>query len=116
MQDLTPRVLPCVLCFAAALAALVAPGQALAAGIAGNPAAGKKVFVATGCATCHTLKAAGAKGVVASNLDKKKTAYAKIITFVTNGTTTKGIMPAYKTQLSAKQIRDVAAFVYTSTH
>ena len=105
-----------ILFSAAVRAALAAPSQGLAAKITGNPAAGKKVFVTTGCGTCHTLKAAGAKGVIASNLDKKKTAYAKIVVFVTKGTTTKGVMPAYKTQLSAKQIQDVAAFVYTSTH
>jgi len=104
-----------LLCSAAVLTALLASPALAAPTVPGNPAAGKKVFVAN-CGTCHTLKAAGAKSVIASNLDKKKPAYALIISTVTNGRTTKGVMPAYKGTLTAKQIRDVAAFVYTSTH
>src|SRR5262245_31121355 len=80
---------------------------------AGNATAGKRVFATAGCTACHTLKAAGSKGTVGPNLDKAKPAYALIVTRVTNG---KGPMPPFKGQLTAKQIKDVAAYVYVSTH
>jgi mono/diheme cytochrome c family protein len=38
---------------------------------------------------------------------------ARIVTQVENGG---GPMPAFKNQLSAKQIQDVAAYVFTATH
>jgi mono/diheme cytochrome c family protein len=79
----------------------------------GNPQAGKAVFTSAGCVGCHTLKAAGATGTVGPNLDKLKPAYARIVLQVTNGGK---IMPSFKSRLSEQQIRDVAAFVYTSTH
>jgi cytochrome c2 len=79
----------------------------------GDPQAGKSVFTSAGCVTCHTLKAANATGTVGPNLDQLKPAYARIVTQVTNGG---AIMPAFKSQLTATQIHDVAAFVYTSTH
>ena len=36
----------------------------------GNPAAGKQVFAANGCATCHTYKPAGSTAKVGPDLDK----------------------------------------------
>jgi len=104
-------------CPAAAVAVLIAPAPALATNIAGNPAAGKSIFHANNCGSCHTLKAAGATGLISSNLDKKKASYATIVRVVTAGTTKNGLaMPAYKGALSTKQIQNVAAFVYSSTH
>jgi cytochrome c6 len=79
----------------------------------GDPAAGKAVFTSAGCSGCHTLKAAGATGNVGPNLDQLKPAEARIVRQVTNGG---AVMPAFKKMLSAKQIQDVAAFVYASTH
>lgn len=79
----------------------------------GDPVAGKQVFANSGCSGCHTLKAAGSSGNVGPNLDDKKPAFARIVTQVEKGG---GPMPAYKGQLSATQIQDVAAFVYASTH
>ena len=79
----------------------------------GNPTAGKQVFLTAGCATCHTLKDAGSTGTVGPNLDQLKPAQARIQTQVENGG---GVMPAFKGQLSAKQIQDVAAYVFTATH
>ena len=38
----------------------------------GDPVAGKAVFAANGCASCHTLAAAGATGNVGPNLDQAK--------------------------------------------
>ena len=39
-------------------------------GAKGNPAAGKAVFVANGCGSCHTYTPAGSKGTVGPDLDK----------------------------------------------
>jgi mono/diheme cytochrome c family protein len=79
----------------------------------GDPVAGKKVFLSAGCTACHTLMAANSHGTVGPNLDEKKPPLALIFDRVTNG---KNAMPPFKGQLSEKQIADVAAFVYQSTH
>ena len=98
---------------AALVGALAFVGVALAAKTPGNPVAGKAVFKSAGCGTCHTLKAANSHGYVGPNLDTLKPSYAKIVNQVTNGG---AVMPAFKTQLTATQIKNVAAFVYASTH
>ena len=79
----------------------------------GDPAAGKAVFASAGCKSCHTLKAAGATGTVGPNLDQLKPPYDAIVHQVEVGG---GPMPAFKGSLSAKQIQDVSAFVFASTH
>lgn len=79
----------------------------------GNATAGKAVFASAGCSGCHTLKAAGSTGTVGPNLDQLKPPYARIVRQVENGGK---IMPPFKGQLTPQQIKDVAAFVYTSTH
>ena len=81
--------------------------------VQGDPVAGKKVFLTAGCTACHTLKAAGSHGTVGPNLDQLKPAEATVVHQVEVGG---GPMPAFKDQLTPKQIQDVAAFVYTSTH
>jgi len=86
-----------------------APG----ASATGDPAAGKAVFASAGCGGCHTLKAAGTSGTVGPDLDQLKPAEDRVVHQVEVGG---GPMPAFKGQLSAKQIQDVAAFVYASTH
>jgi mono/diheme cytochrome c family protein len=92
-----------------------APTTTQAAGGAaqGDPAAGKQVFASASCAGCHTLKDAGASGTVGPNLDQLKPSQDAVEHQVTNGG---GGMPAFKGQLSAKQIQDVAAYVSTATH
>jgi len=76
---------------------------------AGDPAAGKGVFLGTaGCASCHTLSDAGATGAVGPNLDAAKPPYEKVEAQVTNGG---GGMPAFGDTLSEQQIEDVAAYV-----
>lgn len=75
-----------------------------------NAGAGAAVFTDAGCAACHTLAAANASGEVGPNLDVVRPAYEDILSKVENGG---GVMPAYKGDLSAQQIRDVAAFVAT---
>jgi mono/diheme cytochrome c family protein len=79
----------------------------------GDPAAGKQVFASAGCGGCHTLKAAGSSGNVGPDLDQLKPDAARVVHQVEVGG---GPMPSFKASLSPKQIRDVAAFVATSTH
>ena len=79
----------------------------------GDATAGKAVFASAGCGACHTLKAAGATGTVGPNLDQLKPPLDAIVHQVEVGG---GPMPAFKGTLSTKQIQDVAAFVFTSTH
>jgi len=81
--------------------------------VKGDPVAGKQVFLTAGCTGCHTLKAANSHGTVGPNLDEKKPAEALVVDRVTHG---KGVMPSFGGSLSQKQIADVAAFVYQSTH
>jgi len=92
---------------------------------AGAAAAGKTVFTSSGCGACHTLKAANATGTVGPNLDetlKDKDAgfiHTSIVdpnAFIAPGYP-KGVMPEnFDTQLSPKQLDDLVAFVYKSTH
>jgi mono/diheme cytochrome c family protein len=74
----------------------------------GDAKAGAAVFKSAGCTSCHTLKDAGSTGQVGPNLDEAKPPYALVVTRVTNGM---GVMPAFKDQLTGKQIQDVAAYV-----
>jgi len=78
----------------------------------GDPAAGKEVFETAGCKACHTLAAADATGTVGPNLDTLKPPLGTVVHQVLNGG---GGMPPFKTQLTAKQVADVAAFVVQST-
>jgi mono/diheme cytochrome c family protein len=59
------------------------------------------------------MRAAGATGTVGPNLDDAKPGQDLIIQRVTNGI---NAMPAFGSSLSTKQIQDVAAYVYRSTH
>jgi cytochrome c6 len=80
----------------------------------GDPVAGKAVFTgAAGCSGCHTLKDAGATGNVGPNLDQLKPAQDVVRKQVENGG---AAMPPFKGTLSATQIDDVAAYVFTATH
>ena len=78
----------------------------------GGKADGKAIFASAGCATCHTLAAAGATGTVGPNLDQVKPSVDLVIERVTNG---KGVMPSFKGQLTAAEIHAVAEFVSTSS-
>jgi mono/diheme cytochrome c family protein len=105
-------------------AALVAAGAALAAG---NPAAGKKVYLANGCGGCHTFKPAGSTGKIGPPLSKArltldakraKQPYALFVRtsivvpkkFVAPGY--KPVMPSYS-KLTKKQLDDLVAFIAT---
>jgi mono/diheme cytochrome c family protein len=78
----------------------------------GDAAAGKKVFLSAGCTGCHTLKDAGSNGTVGPNLDQAKPPLSLAVERVTKGA---GAMPAFKGQLSDKQIADVTAYVVTKS-
>jgi mono/diheme cytochrome c family protein len=82
------------------------------AAVQGDPEAGEDVFASAECGACHTLAAADTSGTVGPNLDDVKSEYDAIVEQVTNGG---GGMPAFGGQLSEEEIRDVAAFVFTST-
>jgi cbb3-type cytochrome c oxidase subunit III len=68
---------------------------------------GKSIFSAN-CASCHTLKAAGATGTVGPNLDDLKPSFARAKKQVINGG---GAMPPFKGKLTDAQIDAVARFV-----
>jgi cytochrome c oxidase subunit 1 len=74
-------------------------------------AAGATVFASAGCASCHTLAAAGASGTVGPSLDETQLTPEQIADVVTNG---RGAMPAFGSQLDEQQIQDVAEFVAQS--
>ncbi len=69
---------------------------------------GKTIFETAGCASCHTLKDAGATGTVGPNLDEAKPPKDLVVERVTNG---KGAMPSFKDKLTEQQIQAVAEYV-----
>ena len=71
---------------------------------------GKAIFQSQ-CASCHTLKAAGATGTVGPNLDQLKPSTARVVRQVTNGG---AVMPSFKGKLTPAQIAAVAAYVSSS--
>jgi mono/diheme cytochrome c family protein len=75
---------------------------------AGSQALGAKVFATAGCATCHTLKAAGATGAIGPNLDQLQPSAATVSDIVHSGG---GGMPSFSGKLSDAQIAAVAAYV-----
>jgi cytochrome c6 len=110
---------------AAIPAVALAQGSAGSAKVQGNPKAGKPIFIST-CGVCHKLKAAGSVGNIGPVLDKVPLTEATLIKAITNGgasVMTKAQvakyathMTKYKGVLSPTQIKDVAAYVYVSTH
>ena len=88
------------------------PAPSTSGGGGGDATAGKAVFTSAGCVSCHTLKDANARGNVGPNLDQLKPDAATVQHQVEVGG---GAMPAFKDQLSPKQIEDVAAYVAAAT-
>jgi mono/diheme cytochrome c family protein len=72
---------------------------------------GKGIFKESGCANCHTLAAAGARGTVGPNLDELKPSKSTVAGALTNG---QGTMVSFRGKLSAAQIQAVADFVSQS--
>lgn len=101
-------------CGVTAARASAAPGGTTTTAQGGGGAAkpnGKAVFASAGCGSCHTLKAAGSTGNVGPNLDSLKPSEPTVEKQVTNGG---GGMPPFKGQLTAAQIKAVAAYVAAS--
>jgi mono/diheme cytochrome c family protein len=69
---------------------------------------GRGIFKEAGCANCHTLAAAGARGTVGPNLDQGRPLKPAIVSAVTYG---RGTMVSFGGMLSAAQIQAVADFV-----
>jgi len=70
---------------------------------------GKNIFEQK-CASCHTLKDAGATGTIGPNLDQLMPSFAIVQKQVTNGGQ---VMPAFKAVLTKAQIDAVARYVAT---
>jgi mono/diheme cytochrome c family protein len=87
--------------------------------VVGDPARGEHFFRVY-CSSCHTLKAARATGRVGPDLDKLKPSYARVVKQVTNPRLRKSLPPSMLTfgpdTFTASDIRDIAAFVFISTH
>lgn len=98
----------------------------LPTGPKGNAAAGKAVFISSGCGACHTFKPAGAVAKIGPDLNKladyaqkaglSLTDFARIAitspppSYVPPGF--QNIMPTtFGTSLTAKQLADLVAFV-----
>ncbi len=102
-----------------------AQGRTTAPPVLGDLKAGEATFVST-CGVCHRLSAAKTVGTIGPDLDKVRLADATIVRAITNGGASvmsksavarySTQMIAYKGSLSTSQIKDVAAFVFTSTH
>lgn len=106
------RIVPGV---ALVLATWGAYALAQAAGPAAVPgadalAAGKRLFTqgTPACATCHTLRHAGAEGAIGPNLDELGPDAARVEKAVRNGI---GVMPPFAGKLSDDDIRQLAAYV-----
>jgi mono/diheme cytochrome c family protein len=65
-------------------------------------------FVSLGCAACHTLKAANARGRRGPDLDDAKPSVAEAEEQITEGG---GGMPSFRSRLSAKEIHALAVYV-----
>ena len=69
---------------------------------------GETIFAEAGCGTCHAFDAAGATATVGPDLDETRTPLDEAIRQIRDGG---GGMPAFKDQLTKKQINAVAQFV-----
>lgn len=98
----------------------------------GNATAGKAVFAANGCASCHTFKPANANGTIGPDLDSAPATDAKadnnmdLAAFIKESIVnpdayiakgfSKGLMPTnFGSQLSSSQLDDLVAFVLSGT-
>jgi uncharacterized membrane protein len=87
---------------------LAPPDESSAPASAANVAAGKQIFLAQPCGSCHMLRDAHATGVIGPNLDAAKPSRALVINRVTNG---QGVMPSFSNKLSEQQIGQIADYV-----
>jgi mono/diheme cytochrome c family protein len=99
----------------------------------GNAAAGKSVFAANGCSSCHTFKPAGASGTIGPDLDSAPAQDAKadnnmdLAAFIEESIKapdayiakgyTKGLMPTnFGQSLSSSQLDDLVAFILSGSN
>ncbi len=109
-------------------AATTTSGVTTTASGGGNAAAGKAVFAANGCASCHTFAPANATGTIGPNLDTAPAQDAKadnnmdLTAFIKQSIQdpdayiakgfSKGIMPTtFGTSLSPTELNDLVAFI-----
>jgi cytochrome c553 len=100
------RLSSCGVILVVALLASACGGGSKHGAVTNSP--GAKLFAKAGCASCHTLNAAGAKGQVGPNLDELKPDEATVAHQVRTGGNG---MPSFKDRLSGNQIAQVASFV-----
>ncbi len=102
------QALPAAAAAAGALPALAAAASPPAG--AESLAAGKRLFTqgTPACATCHTLRHAGAEGAIGPNLDELGPDAARVEKAVRNGI---GVMPPFAGKLSDAEIRQLADYV-----
>ncbi len=88
--------------------------------VKGDPAAGKQVFDAQGCGSCHAFEPAGSTGNVGPNLSEalkgKDAAFIQQSIVDPNAEVAAGFQPnimpqTYGSQLSDKQLADLVAFL-----
>ena len=88
--------------------------------VKGDPAAGKQVFDAQGCGSCHAFEPAGSTGNVGPNLSEalkdKDAAFIQQSIVDPNSVIAQGFQPnimpqTYGSQLSDKQLADLVAFL-----
>ena len=110
---------------AATAPAAAAPATTPAPVAPGDPAAGKKLFAAQGCKSCHTFTPAGSQATVGPNLDKLAADAAKanrgsLAQYVTESITDANayIVPGFSKggmlpfpNLSSAQVDDLVAFL-----
>lgn len=91
----------------------------------GDPSAGKGIFAANGCGSCHTLQEAGTSGTIGPDLDEglkgKDPAYIRESIADPNAEITEGfppdVMPQdYGQKLSDTQLADLVAFLDQSAN
>jgi mono/diheme cytochrome c family protein len=93
---------------AAYVARVAADDEAKVALPAGAEGDDPKLLFQSTCGTCHVLADAGTTGTIGPNLDQAKPTLQRAIAQITNGG---GGMPAFKEQLTEKQIRALAQYV-----
>ena len=79
-----------------------------AGGSSSGARSGAAVFQSAGCASCHTLKAAGATGTAGPDLDRARPSASTVRSAVTSG---RGSMPSFSGKLSRGQIAALARYV-----
>lgn len=92
--------------------------------VAGDPQAGRAVFSAAGCGSCHTLEAAGTDATIGPNLDEtlvdKDQAYVRQSIVEPDAAIAEGFGPGvmpqdFQDRLSDRELNDIVAFVSEAT-